>query len=373
MKILIIIGGFFPGKKFGGPPVSVDNFCKLLRDDECYIYTYNHEMGTLEPYSGILTDTWINRNSYQIKYVNQSDYCKKEFERAIREIRPDMIYLQGLFQSCILPCLELAKKMNLKVLLAPRGELCSGAFKKRYKKVLYILYLKLKGLLKNVYYQSTSDEETESIKRILGASREKIFFLTNIPSIPSNQYKRQGKESGKANFIFLARIHPKKNLISAIKYFMSVTGEVSFDIYGSIEDQEYWFSCQKEIEKLPENIKVSYRGLLSHEEVHNIFSRYDAFVFPTFSENYGHVIAESLVVGTPVIISDQTPWTDVNQYKAGWALPLSEEAAFVSAIQEIVNCSHDRYFKNAQKYAEKKMNLEIIRKEYEAALKSILS
>lgn len=53
MKILIIIGGFFPGVKFGGPPVSVNNFCTLMQDDECYIVTKNHDMGETEPYKDI--------------------------------------------------------------------------------------------------------------------------------------------------------------------------------------------------------------------------------------------------------------------------------------------------------------------------------
>ena len=43
MRILIIMGGFFPGKKYGGPPVSVDNFCTLM-NEECFIVTTNHDL-----------------------------------------------------------------------------------------------------------------------------------------------------------------------------------------------------------------------------------------------------------------------------------------------------------------------------------------
>lgn len=374
MKILIIMGGFFPGKKFGGPPVSVSNFCKLLNDNDCYIYTYNHELGSKEPYPDIPVDTWLDKGCYRIKYVNGSDYCKNGFERVIQELDPDIIYLQGLFQSCILPCLELAKRYDTKVLLAPRGELCSGAFKKKYKKIPYILYLKFNGLLRNVYYQSTSDEETEAIQRILGSERNRIFFLTNIPSIPSRDYERKPKESGYAKFVFLARIHPKKNLLGAITYFASIKGNVTFDIYGPVEDEEYWGRCQKEIAKLSNNIKVSYCGLLSHEEVHETFSKYDAFLFPTLSENYGHVIAESLFVGTPVIISDQTPWTDVNDYNAGFAVNLSDKAGFIAAIQKIIDSTNGE-MKNivadSISYVKNKTDIEHIRKKYIEAFESV--
>lgn len=50
MKILIVMGGFFPGQKYGGPPVSVNNFCSLFREDECYIVTKNHEKDESVPY-----------------------------------------------------------------------------------------------------------------------------------------------------------------------------------------------------------------------------------------------------------------------------------------------------------------------------------
>lgn len=373
MKILIIMEGFFPGKKYGGPPVSVDNFCKLMKTNKCYVFTTNHEMGEVKPYSTVQSNVWLNRENYFIKYVDKERYNIKGFKDAIREINPNVLYLQGLFQSCILPCLYLAKKMNIKVLLAPRGELCAGAFKKKYKKIPYIIFLRLTKCLKNVSYQSTSKEETEAICKHLRVSERQIFNLTNIPSIPSGSNKRLKKEKGNAKFIFLSRIHSKKNLLFAIELLKKIEGNVIFDIYGPIEDQVYWNACLKQIEQLPDNIKVHYCGLISHEDVHGTFSKYDAFLFPTKSENYGHVIAEALAVGTPVIISDQTPWTDVNNNNAGWALSLDSKDRFEKAIQTIVDCNDDSYFKGAYQYGQKAMNLERIKSEYEDALFSIIN
>lgn len=372
MKILIILEGFFPGKKYGGPPVSVDNFCKLMVEEDCYIYTLDHEMGSLEPYDSVESNIWLERKNYHIKYVSQKNYCNSGFKNAIKEVKPDLLYLQGLFQSCVLPCLKLAQRMNIKVLLAPRGELCAGAFKKKYKKIPYICYLRVLGLLKNVYFQSTSEEEYFAINKILGVSRIKIFNLTNIPSISGEMPERKAKKTGEAKFLFLARIHPKKNLLVAIKFFNKVVGDVKFDIYGPIEDQNYWIECQNEIKKLPQNVKVRYMGIISHDAVHDIFRQYDALVFPTLSENYGHVIAEALVVGTPVIISDQTPWTNINQYNAGWALPLKNVQEFIAAIQTIIDAHDNRYCANALLYANKMMNFEEVKRQYEDVLITII-
>lgn len=372
MKVLIVMGGFFPGQKFGGPPVSVDNFCSLLKNEcDCFIVTSNHDMDNNNVYPNIHSG-WNNRGNCKVLYLSDKEYRYKKFEAVIKEISPDIIYLQGLFQYCVIPCLRLAKKYNISVMLAPRGELCSGAFKKKYKKIPYIVFLRTFNLLKNVHFQSTSNEESVAIKKYLKAENDKIHFLTNIPSIPNKQYIHEDKRSGEGKFVFISRIHPKKNLISAIEYLKNVDGDVKFDIYGPIEDKEYWNNCEKKIAELPKNVSVKYCGVLNHDKIHETFSKYNAFLFPTYSENYGHVIAESLFVGTTVIISDNTPWTDINDKNVGWAISLENKDKFTEAIQCIIDQSSDDYKKQihlVKKYIEMKSNLIEVKKNYKDAFK----
>lgn len=375
MKILIIIEGFFPGKKYGGPPVSVDNFCSLMKEHECFIVTTNHDLFDNVAYNDI-HEGWNNRDNSKVLYLSDAEYTKKTFRTIIEEIEPDILYLQGLFQYCVLPCLQLAKKMGLKVLLATRGELCKGALKiKRCKKVLYIEGIRILGLVKRIHWQSTSDEEKEAIKEWIKADEVRIHELENVPSIPRREYQRRVKNVGEGRFVYLSRIHPKKNLLNAIKYFHAVTDKVVFDIYGPIEDKEYWNQCMEEIGKLPDNVIVTYRGLVDHDYVHEVFSQYDAFLFPTFSENYGHVIAESLIVGTPVIISDQTPWNGIRKAGAGWAVPLTEREKFVAAINTVIGYSKtdaDDVYHKVISFINNKFNYMGLKKQYESALSQVI-
>lgn len=367
MKILMIMPGFFPGKKYGGPPVSVDNFCSLMTGHEKYIITRNHDLGEGDPYKNI-SEGWNNRPNVNIKYVNDKEFNKHVFEEAIKEVKPDVIYLQSLFSaSSTLPSLILGKKYHIPVVLAPRGELCKGAFDKKYKKLPYIWLLRILGLLKDVTIQSTSDEETCESAKYLHIDKSKIQLLTNIPSIPSKEAVHDIKQAGKLKLVFLSRIVSKKNLHSAIAYLKGLTGDVVFNIYGPKENPQYWMKCQELIDGLPSNINVNYCGLVSHSEVHDIFAHHDAFLFPTFSENYGHVIAEALQNGCIPIISDQTPWTDINQANAGWAISLDEENRFVSAINSLAQADEEQminYRTNIKKYVELKMDLNALREEY---------
>lgn len=367
MKIMIVMGGFFPGKKYGGPPVSIDNFCTLMNEYECYIVTSNHDLFETDIYANIERG-WNDRGNCKVLYLSDAEYKKQTFERVISEIQPEIIYLQGLFQKCVFPCLQLSKKYNLNVLIAPRGELCGGALNiKRHKKNLYIEAIKLLNLVKNIYWQSTSEEETAAIIKRMKADKGHIYRVDNIPSIPKEKYTRQEKVAGEGRFIFISRIHPKKNLLKAINLFHNIKETVTFDIYGSIEDEEYWERCQGEIRSLSDNVHVRYKGLVSHDQVHKVFSQYDAFLFPTLSENYGHVIVESLIVGTPVIISDQTPWNDVGKCGAGKVIALDNEEEFINAIKEII-LSNNNYAKevadNSRNYILKKMKIDKLREEY---------
>lgn len=375
MKILIVMEGFFPGKKYGGPPVSVDNFCSLMKEFDCYIVTLNHDMGETKPYDSI-QQGWNNRINSKVRYLSDTEYNIVTFENIIKEIQPDFLYLQGLFQSCILPCLKLSKKYGLKVILAPRGELCKGAFRhKLYKKVPYVMFLRVFGLLSNVSFQSTSDEETKAIRNILGASRDRIYHLANIPSIPNTEYDYLKKEVGSARIVFLSRIMWKKNLLFAIKSLEKVIGKVQFDIYGMIEQEKYWEKCKDAISELPKNIKVNYCGLLDHDDVHKSLSQYDAFLFPTLSENFGHVIAESLIVGCPVIISNQTPFTDVNEKGAGWAISLDNIENFTDAVQTIVDCDNDKrdlYYLHSKKYIASKLDIITLKNVYYKVLTELV-
>jgi glycosyltransferase involved in cell wall biosynthesis len=73
--------------------------------------------------------------------------------------------------------------------------------------------------------------------------------------------------------------------------------------------------------------------------VSETLSTYDLFFLPTFAENFGHSIAESMSVGTPVLISDNTPWRELEAKKWGWDFSLVQKENFVKAIKTVAELS----------------------------------
>ena len=125
----------------------------------------------------------------------------------------------------------------------------------------------------------------------------------------------------------------EKNLDGALRILHDVKSKVLFDIIGPQEDARYWSECEALIKSLPPNVQATYLGPISPEQVFDTLSRYDIFLFPSRGENYGHVIAESISVGTRVLVSQFTPWRDLESEGLGWDLDLVTPRRFVEVIE----------------------------------------
>jgi len=122
-----------------------------------------------------------------------------------------------------------------------------------------------------------------------------------------------------------------------LRMMSDLRGIINLNIFGPIEDQAYWVKCERIIRQLPGNVRVEYRGALSHDRVSDALSEHDLFLFPTKGENFGHVILEALVAGCPVLLSDQTPWRGLEEKGVGWDLPLGQPELFQAALQQCVD------------------------------------
>nr|WP_277351240.1 glycosyltransferase family 4 protein [Micromonospora sp. HNM0581] len=141
--------------------------------------------------------------------------------------------------------------------------------------------------------------------------------------------------------VFISRISPMKNLLLALTAVRQVTEAVSLDIYGPIEDRQYWARCQSMINTMPANVEVGYRGELAPDQVRPTFNGYDASLLPTLGENFGHVILESLAASCPVICSDRTPWSDLIEAGGGVVIRSLTERELATRIGQLARTSSE--------------------------------
>jgi glycosyltransferase involved in cell wall biosynthesis len=212
---------------------------------------------------------------------------------------------------------------------------------------MYITVAKALGLYKKAIWQASSEHEEADIRQWFGSDARVVIAPNLPPVINATDEPRavKGKTKGCLNIIFLSRMSRKKNLDGALEMLKRLKGEIQFNIYGPMEDKAYWSECQKIIGSLPEDIKVRYCGSVAHEKVGDVMRGHDIFLFPTLGENFGHVILEALCAGCPVLISDQTPWRDLEKKGVGWDLPLDRPEMLQSVLQKCVDMDQDEYGK----------------------------
>lgn len=353
-KILTSVGYYLPGYKAGGPIRTLANMVDQLGDEfEFKIVTADRDFGDTKPYLGIKIDEWNRVGKANVFYMSPKMRSLRGFRKILCSTEYDVFYLNSFFAPhfTIKPLLlrRLCLIPDNPLILAPRGEFSLGALGlKSLKKRVYLLVAKAFGLYHGVIiWQASSEHEEADIRQWFG-NNVSVVIAPNIPPVVHSAEElppKSNKTKGSLKLIFLSRISRKKNLDGALKMLDGLNGQIQFNIYGPMEDKEYWVECEQIISNLPENINVRYHGAVMHEKVGIVMREHDLFFLPTLGENFGHVILEALVAGCPVLLSDQTPWRDLEKQCVGWDLPLGKPEMFREVLQKCVDMNGGEYMK----------------------------
>lgn len=125
---------------------------------------------------------------------------------------------------------------------------------------------------------------------------------------------------------FLGRLHPRKKAESLL-YGVALAKDVDSEVYimgrGS-EDYERFLRA--EAARLGIENRVHFLGFVQGADKFAQLAQLDALFVPSDMENFGMIIPEALIVGTPVMASLGTPWQALNTERCGWWTDNSAEA-----------------------------------------------
>ena len=345
--ILCLLDYYLPGFKSGGPLRSISNLVDKLGDElDFRIITRDHDKCETESYPLVQVNAWNIFGKSQVFYVSPDRISFHSIALLIQETPHDALYLNSFFSPNFSIYPLIAGKLGLlssdSIIIAPRGEFSKGALKiKSLKKYFFILISKYIGLHKCITWQASSGMEFNDIRLITGSIAKQIVIASDLATDTSatqlgNFIPLVCHHGESLRLVFISRICPTKNLDFLLQVLAKVSSSVLLDVFGPIEDPSYFDKCNKLIGLLPEHIKVSFCGEVNHSDVAATFGCYDVFAFPTRGENYGHVIIESLAAGTPVLVSDQTPWRG-NEELSVQEISLLDSDAWAAAIDQWAN------------------------------------
>ena len=351
MRILLSAGSFYPAQE-GGPT----NALYWLASGLAHCGYDVHVVASSKGLSGqVPLDAWQKLNGFRVIY-NSPGKGESIFHAEID-------WSECLIQSGV--CVIKAHLSNLKYLnsgrkliLSPRGEVFYPAIfhKGKLFGMLKFVFFKIMGLLygNRIVYHATSEEEKEQIQKIFGRNRS-VFTAPNYMIIPDyiNDSDRTGEYK---DLIYVGRIAPIKALDKLIKALSLskafLDSSVRLHILGECKGDHYDLLTQM-IDQLNLNDKVVFHGVVTGRDKDLLIANSRCLILASESENFGNVVIEALAQGTPVIASKGTPWSELEDRRAGfWVSNKPEELSLV--IDEMLQMEEEQYNilrRNAYKYS----------------------
>lgn len=296
-----------------------------------WIFTSSHDHNSDRPYENITPDEWVHRGENEHVYYCSSKHLNREVvNKALLSQSFDKLYFNSLFSKnfTLLPIVAAGKSgfQPDQIILAPRGMLKSGALSiKPLKKKLFLIYARLTGLFDGIIWHATSSDEQKEIVFQFG-NKATIRIAENLPGKPISIPPRLRKKPNELRLVAMSRVSSEKNILGGIRILNQAaeTGKIVWDIYGTLQNEEYHSLCTAEAQKNP-LVQINFKGETPPEDLSAALSEHHFFFLPTLGENYGHAIAEAFLHGLPVIISDKTPWIKLAEISCGFDVSLEGE------------------------------------------------
>jgi glycosyltransferase involved in cell wall biosynthesis len=340
-KILFLSTHFYPDLRFGGVVESGSKLLKSMRDCSNFGIT---SICVSESVKGVHYSPDRQDIIIQSSLAHSwglSFYFPFVLYRQLKNV--DKVFINGIvtFPTTIgmLFCILLNKKFVVSI----RGGLEPWRVEhKKYKKRFYFKFLVYPLVRKASFVHVTSSEEKNTLVN-LGYKNVKI--ISNGINLSEFALEDSGivekpESLDVFKFLFLSRTDKEKGidlLISAYNRFCRIYDRSKHKLIIVGPDNQHYLSKQKLDFK---SLNVEYStGIYGLDKV-KLMKSVDVFVLPSFSENFGNVIAESLVCGTPVITTSGTPWKEIEKVGCGLYIEPNVDA-LLSAMEIMFNKEKD--------------------------------
>ncbi len=267
---------------------------------------------------------------------------KKELLNVVKEDEPALIHSHGVWLPANHWAAQLSKKENIPLIIQPRGMLEPWALNhKLWKKKLAMWLFQKEDLQQAKMLIATSHQEYENFRKI--GLTQPIAVIPNGVTMAHNEPEALKNKGKRRQALFLSRIHPKKGLIILIEAWARIQPNQWELIIAGPDEGNHLHELKSLSKKLNVDSSIKFVGEVYGQNKSNLYRYSDLFVLPTFSENFGVVVAEALSYGIPVITTKGAPWADLAHYNCGWWIDIGVES-LVTALKDATELSdEDRY------------------------------
>lgn len=314
MKVLMTIPGL--SAKSGGPST-----CTLDMMEGLY------EIGADVDLLTVSTDDILGKGRPWLKVV-PNDYkspfvFSRNIQRFLLKNDYNIYHANALWMGSTHDTCRIARKLSKPYVISPHGMLYPTALAvNSWKKKILLNLWYYKDIFSATCLHATCQQEAEYCRQF--GYKGPIAVIPNAVVFPQGVDVKKNiyKDSiGRRQIGFLGRLHPIKKVENVLYALYQLSDElkdrISFQIMGKYDDQyEQWL--KDEVKHLCLENCVEFVGFVSGHEKYIRLSKLTALMVPSAQENFGMIVPEALICGTPVYASIGTPWHELTECHAGW-------------------------------------------------------
>jgi glycosyltransferase involved in cell wall biosynthesis len=309
----------------------------------------------------------IKKDGYEIIYFRCSPFRRYKFSLDLlnwlkqHASEYDLAHIHALFSPVSSFAARICRQQKLPYILRPLGTLDPADLrKKKQLKQVYAALLERPNLANAAAIHFTSNQEAKVSERFGIQTHDLVLPLGVVPTQKQSNNNLLEKFKIPQNIplvLFMSRIDPKKGfdlLIPALEKLLCQGLKFHFVLAGTNpQNPSYEEGIQKQIQNSLLHPHTTITGFVTGELKSALLQAADLFVLPSYYENFGIAVAEAMVAGKPVIISDGVHiWHDIHNSKSGWVTKTEVESltnALQSALQNPEECKNRG--NNARNYA----------------------
>ena len=312
----------------------------------------------------------IEQDAYEIIYFKCSPFRRYKFSIDLLKwlnhhaSEYDLAHIHALFSPVSSTAAAVCRAKKLPYILRPLGTLDPADLrKKKQLKRLYAAGLERPNIKKAAAIHFTSEQEAKVSHRF-GVNTRDLVIPLGVKEAEKKCSDSKLTVSNKFNIpdnvpkiLFMSRIDPKKGLdllIPALEKLLSEGLNFHFILAGTNpQDPNYEQKIQSQIQASPLGKHTTITGFVTGELKSALLETADLFVLPSYYENFGIAVAEAMVAGIPVVISDQVHiYQDISGSESGW-VGTTDIESIADLIREALKYPEERQRRGllARKYA----------------------
>lgn len=230
-----------------------------------------------------------------------------------------------------------AAKHGLPYIVSPRGTLAAAAMRSgSWIKSAFWPLIQAPSLDSTTLFHATSLGECADIRA--RGFKQPVAVIPNGVDVPPPASRREGPPT----VLFLGRIHPSKGVDTLLHAWSQISGahpEWRLRIVGP--DNGGHLAVMRRLAESLRLPRVAFDGPLTGSAKFQAYADASVYALPTHFENFGMTVAESLGMGTPVIVTKGAPWHELEHRQCGWWIDSGVDAC-AKALHSAMGMPEDR-------------------------------